>query len=152
MSTSSLSADAAQLTDALRATSQQIARFSKSGPQPQRPLQDTEPGDDQEDDSDARAEIASDIHESLKQHEESLELLSLEIEDLNVQGIRLASTNTDEGRSWIQLVARVSRLGEDLRQYGFLVVVSLFEHVLTSQRAGPIPKSTAHGAASIRNL
>lgn len=82
------------LVDALRSTFQQISKLSK------------EPD----------TELAQDIHESLKQHEESLELLQQDVEDFASQADRPLRRESERARESARLAAQVHRLAEDLKQ------------------------------------
>ncbi len=70
------------------------------------------------DEGDVRVELSSDIHESLKQQEEDLDLLRQEVEEITsaayVNGRR---RDSDRDRERARLAAQVARLGEDLRKY-----------------------------------
>lgn len=82
------------LVDSLRTTFQQIARLSK------------EPD----------AELAQEIHETLKQHEEAHELLQLDVEDFSGVFERANGHRESERiRETSKLTAQVTRLGEDLK-------------------------------------
>ncbi|TKX27273.1 Sec20 domain-containing protein [Elsinoe australis] len=81
------------LVDALRSTFQQISKLSK------------EPD----------TELAQDIHESLKQHEESLELLQQDVEDFASQADRPLRRESERARESARLAAQVHRLAEDLK-------------------------------------
>lgn len=98
------------LSESYKTTLHLISRLSKLQFQPgSTPLNDGAEGD-------VRVELSSDIHESLKQQEEELELLKQEIEDLtptDSYNYRRRETNLDRERS--RLSVQVARLGEDLR-------------------------------------
>lgn len=82
------------LVDALRATFQQIGKLTK------------EPD----------TELAQDIHESLKQHEEALELLQQDVADFSLPSDRPVRRETERIRESARLAAQVHRLAEDLKQ------------------------------------
>ncbi|KAF2224241.1 hypothetical protein BDZ85DRAFT_260627 [Elsinoe ampelina] len=81
------------LVDALRTTFQQIGKLTK------------EPD----------TELAQDIHESLKQHEEALELLQQDVEDFTAQTDRPIRRETERVKEGARLAAQVHRLAEDLK-------------------------------------
>ncbi|PNS18014.1 Phosphatidylinositol 3-kinase tor2 [Sphaceloma murrayae] len=81
------------LVDTLRTTFQQIGKLSKEPDQ----------------------ELAQDIHESLKQHEEALELLQQDVEDLAGPSDRPARRETERSRESARLAAQVHRIAEDLK-------------------------------------
>ena len=68
-----------------------------------------------------RQELVSDIHESLKQQEEDLELLLQEIDEVFEAGGLGGSSgrrrNSERERERARVAAQAARLGEDLRQY-----------------------------------
>ncbi|KAI9695629.1 MAG: hypothetical protein M1820_008476 [Bogoriella megaspora] len=101
------------LSDNVKQTSTLITRLSNLKFQP---------GSTAGDANDVRVELSGDIHESLKQQEEELELLRQEIEDLSV-GVPVAGPQKgrrrdsgEKGRERARLGALVGRLGEDLKQ------------------------------------
>ena len=64
----------------------------------------------------------SDIHESLKQQEEDLELLRQEIDEVFESagvggGASARRRNSEKERERARVAAQAARLGEDLRQY-----------------------------------
>ncbi|KAG8625504.1 hypothetical protein KVT40_007255 [Elsinoe batatas] len=81
------------LVDALRTTFQQIGKLTK------------EPD----------TELAQDIHESLKQHEEALELLQQDVEDFTTHTDRPTRRETERVKEGARLAAQVHRLAEDLK-------------------------------------
>ncbi|KAF4548808.1 Protein transport protein sec20-like protein [Elsinoe fawcettii] len=81
------------LVDALRTTFQQIGKLTK------------EPD----------TELAQDIHESLKQHEEALELLQQDVEDFAARSDRLNRRETERAKESARLAAQVHRVSEDLK-------------------------------------
>ena len=108
MSTQKLSIRLSTLSDSLRTTLQLISRLSKLSFAPgSTPL---------EGDGDVRVELTQDIRDSLKQHEEDLEYLSQEVEDLTVSGGRHSRRDSNKDRDRARLAAQVARLGEDLKQ------------------------------------
>lgn len=98
-----------QLSDANKATLHLIQRLSKLDFQPGSTPLNTEEGD-------VRVELSSEIHESLKQLDEELELLRQEVEDA-VQGTgpnaRRRDSDRDSERS--RLAVLLARLTEDLK-------------------------------------
>ena len=69
------------------------------------------------DEGDVRVELSAEIHESLKQLEEELELVKQEVEELTagtVSSARRRDSEKDRERS--RLAVQVARLGEDLKQ------------------------------------
>ena len=69
-----------------------------------------------------RQELVSDIHESLKQQEEDLELLRQEIDEVFESagvggGASARRRNSEKERERARVAAQAARLGEDLRQY-----------------------------------
>lgn len=106
----SLSARLDALSDNLRTTIQLINRLAKLSFHPGSIPLDTEEGD-------VRTELTSDIHESLKQQEEDLELLKQEVADYTgpdrpSQSRRESERDKEKARLSVQVV----RLGEDLKQ------------------------------------
>ena len=65
---------------------------------------------------DVRVELVQDIYESLKQDEESLELLRQDVEDLVTNTSRPSRGDSEKGRERAQLAAQVAKLAEDLKQ------------------------------------
>ena len=106
----SLSARLDALTEELKATIQLSNRLAQLSFQPgSLPL---------EGEGDVRTELSSDIHESLKRHEEEFELLKQEVTDYtgttrSSQSRRESERSLEKSRLNIQ----VARLGEDLKQY-----------------------------------
>lgn len=103
-----------QLSDTLKATNTLISRLANLTFRP-----GSEPLDSK---NTVSAELSQDIHDSLKQLEEDLELVSQEAEDLTVvtgnsagSGIRRRESS-ERQRESARLSAQVARLGEDLRQ------------------------------------
>lgn len=114
VATTQLAKQLQQLSNTLKATNTLISRLANLTFQP-----GSEPLDSEDT---VRAELSQDIHDSLKQLEEDLELLSQEAEDLTAvagnsvgSGIRRRESS-DRQREGVQLSAQVARLGEDLRQ------------------------------------
>ena len=103
-----LSQQLSQTSDALKATNTLITRLAKlSFPSGSEPL---------EGEGSVRIELAQDIHDSLKQLDEDLELLKQEAEDLSTSANRSRRKNSiDKGRDQARLSAQVARLEEDLR-------------------------------------
>ncbi|KAK3709265.1 Protein transport protein sec20 [Vermiconidia calcicola] len=102
--TTQLAQQLSQLSDSLKSTNTLITRLSKLSFQP-----GSEPLDSS---SSVRIELAQDIHDSLKQLEEDLELLKQEAEDLSTAHRR---RDSDRDRDRARLSAQVVRLDEDLR-------------------------------------
>jgi protein transport protein SEC20 len=113
--TSNLTNQLATLSDSLKAIDDLIKRLSSLTFHPgSEPLTDA---------NSVRVELAQDIHDSLKQLEEELELLKQEAEDLTstshaggtpgLRGRRESVNDRDRDRS--RLNAHISRLAEDLR-------------------------------------
>lgn len=109
MTTTNLAQQLSQLSDSLKATNALITRLSKLSFQP-----GSEPLDSE---NTVRLELAQDIHDSLKQLEEDLELLKQEAEDLSsdTAGASNKRRDSDREREKARLSAQVVRLGEDLR-------------------------------------
>ena len=110
MNTHELSARLTTLFDAHKQTLHLINRLAKFPAQPgSAPLN--------LDATDARLELGAEIHQSLKEQEEDLELLRQEVED-QTSGFShaLAARRGDReiDRERTDLVARVARLGENL--------------------------------------
>lgn len=117
----SLIARLSTLSDSHKTTLQLIQRLAKLSFQPGSTPLDTEEGD-------VRIELASDIHESLKQQEEDLELLRQEIEDWawedpqhvahalrRKDSERENSREKDREREKLRIRVQVARLGEDFK-------------------------------------
>lgn len=79
-----------------------------------------------------RVELAQDIQESLKQHDEWLELLRQELEEIPVTGGAHKRRDSERGSEKARLEAQVARLGDELRQYGLLHYTVLWFCVLTT--------------------
>lgn len=97
------------LSESNKAILQLIQRLAKLDFQPgSQPLNDEE--------GDVRIELSAEIHESLKQIEEELELLRQEVEDV-VQGIGTTARRRDSTRESerSRLAVLLARLTEDLR-------------------------------------
>ncbi|MCJ1306517.1 hypothetical protein MMC25_000160 [Agyrium rufum] len=105
------------LSEAHRDTIRLIHRLSDyASPQATSGLSSPHP----EDDSDARTELAADIHQSLKEQEEDLELLKQEVEDVTSVDTAWSGTtprrrDSERTRERSGLVTQADRLGEDLR-------------------------------------
>lgn len=108
--TSSLATRLATLSDQYKQTVQLIHRLAKLHFQPGSTPLDSEEGD-------VRIELSSEIHDSLKQQEEELELLRQEVDEL-ITGGALGNKNKDNERERekSRLNIQVARLGEDLKQ------------------------------------
>lgn len=107
MSLATLSQQLSELADTLKQTNALINRLAKLSFQP-----GSEPP---EGESTVRKELSEDIHDSLKQLEEDLELLKQEAEDLSAgqSGHRRRESEVDRERA--RLSGQLARLGEDLR-------------------------------------
>lgn len=86
-----------------------------------------------------KQELVSDIHDSLKQQEEDLELLRQEIEEVFESGLGSGGSanrarNSERERERARVAAQAARLGEDLRQYVYLICSSLCPVSLGSRR------------------
>ena len=108
---SQLSQQLSQLSETLKSTTTLITRLASLSFQPgSEPL---------ESESSVRVELAQDIHDSLKQLEEDLDLLRQDAEDLaggnqgSTYGRRRESTDKDRERA--RLSAQITRLDEDLK-------------------------------------
>jgi protein transport protein SEC20 len=106
--TTSLSARCASLSEANKTVSTLIQRLGKLNFQPGSVPLDGEEGD-------VRAELSSEIHESLKQQEEELELLKQEAEDYSQSsGNALRRRNSERDREKTRLSIQLVRIGEDI--------------------------------------
>ena len=119
MTTQSLSSRLYTLLQAHKQTTQLITRLSKLPVQPGSSASDPSEGD-------ARLELSEEIHQSLKEQEEELELLRQEVEDLTnttnwASGRRRDSEKDREKNS---LAAQVARFGEDLKTYDAMSIIS----------------------------
>ena len=112
MSTASLHARLTPLFESLKQTQHLITRLSKLPSTPG----SAAPGRDE---GDARIELSTEIHQSLKEQEEDFELVRQEAEDLlnssnwakrkDIGG----ESNREKGRN--DLASQVAKLGEDLK-------------------------------------
>jgi len=107
MTTTQLFQQFQQLSETLKATNALITRLSKLTFQP-----GSEPLDSE---NSVRIELAQDIHDSLKQLEEDLELLKQEADDLSSVSAAHKRRDSVQDRDRARLSAQVARLGEDLR-------------------------------------
>lgn len=117
------------LSDAHKQTVQLISRLSKLPAQ----LGSSALNPDA---ADARQELSGEIHQSLKEQDEDLELLRQEIEDqTNTVSWTSAARRKDSERERDRtgLAAQVARLGEDLKMWEF-IAVGRTENMLTSFR------------------
>ena len=110
MTTRELSNQLTALSDSVRTTFQLIGRLSKLNLTPGSIPQD---GDR---DTDVRIELTQDIHEGLKQHEEILDLLKQESDDLNAPHARHSRRDSVRDTERARIAALIARLGEDLKQ------------------------------------
>lgn len=104
-----------QLSDNIKITFQLIGRLSKLSFQPgSTPLQG---------DGDVRIELAHDIRDALKQHDDTLDTLRQEIEEVVEFGTysqRRRDSLKDRERA--RIAAQLARLDEDLKQYVYLSI------------------------------
>jgi protein transport protein SEC20 len=109
--TQTLAARLNALSESNKATLQLVQRLSKLDFQPGTTPIKSEEGD-------VRLELSAEIHESLKQLDEELELLRQEVEDV-VQGPPSSSRRRDSVREGekARLAVLLARLTEDLRSY-----------------------------------
>ena len=110
MNTQSLNLRLQSLSDTHRQTVQLTSRLSKLPAQPgSSPLNP--------DAADARQELSAEIHQSLKEQDEGLELLRQEIEDQTntVSWTSAARRDSERERDRTGLAAQVARLGENLK-------------------------------------
>lgn len=109
----SLSARLSTLSESNKTTLHLIQRLSKLNFQPGSvPL--VASGGDEGDD--VLTELSSEIHESLKQQEEELELLKQDVEEASLSGGSRKRRESDKGRDQTRLHLQVVRLGEDLKK------------------------------------
>lgn len=112
-----------QLSDNIKITFQLIGRLSKLSFQPgSTPLQG---------DGDVRIELAHDIRDALKQHDDTLDTIRQEIEDVVEFGTysqRRRDSLKDRERA--RIAAQLARLDEDLKQYVHLSTPSSIDSVL----------------------
>lgn len=110
MTTPALSTRLTALSDANKTTLQLIHRLAKLHFQPGSTPLDSEEGD-------VRVELSSEIHDSLKQQEEELDLLKQEAEDIASGGLAPSRRrDSEKDRERARLSVQVARLEEDLRQ------------------------------------
>ncbi|KAF2764760.1 hypothetical protein EJ03DRAFT_331543 [Teratosphaeria nubilosa] len=102
-----LSHNLAQLHDSLKATNALITRLAKLAFQP-----GAEPDHAE---NTVRLELAQDIHDSLKQLEEELELLKPDVEDATAGAAPQKRRESEKQREGARLSAQVLRLEEDLK-------------------------------------
>lgn len=111
MTTQALLARLTPIFESLKQTQQLITRLSKFPAQPG--ASSLKP-----DEGDARAELSAEIHQSLKEQEEGIELLRQEVEDqTNTISWSSSARRRDGGKDnqRTDLAAQVTRLGEDLK-------------------------------------
>ncbi|KAK7632701.1 Sec20-domain-containing protein [Phyllosticta paracitricarpa] len=108
--TQALATRLSSLSDQNKQTVQLIHRLAKLQFQPgSAPLEG--------DEGDVRIELSSEIHDSLKQQEEELELFRQEVEELiGSRVIRTGTKESEKEREKSRLSIQVARLGEDLKQ------------------------------------
>ena len=105
MTTRELSTQLTALSESVRDTFQLIGRLSKLSFQPgSTPL---ESGDRN---NDVRIELTQDIHEGLKQHEDTLELLKTELNDLVPSSTRYSRRDTERDTERARLSAQAAAL------------------------------------------
>lgn len=112
MSTQDLNGRLTSLFDAHKQTVHLISRLAKLPAQPgSAPLNS--------DSADARSELSTEIHQSLKEQEEDFEILRQEVEDQTTSGLATAARrrDTERERERTDLAARVTRLGENLSTF-----------------------------------
>ena len=113
MSSQTLNAQLGSLFEAHKQTLQLIDRLAKLTIQPGSSALTS-------DSSDARVELGAEIHQSLKEQEESFELLRQEVEDPTINaGWELAARrkHSDKERDRTDLATQVTRLGENLKTH-----------------------------------
>ena len=129
MNTQALNIRLQSLFDAHKQTVQLISRLSKLPASPgSSPLNP--------DAADARQELSAEIHQSLKEQDEDLELLRQEIEDqTNTVSWTSAARRRDSERERDRsgLAQQVARLGEDLKMSDF-VTSTEYRKILTHIR------------------
>ncbi|KAF2835495.1 Sec20-domain-containing protein [Patellaria atrata CBS 101060] len=107
MTTQSLNARIAHLTDSNKSVVLLIHRLSKLNFQPgSTPLDD--------DTNDVRVELSAEIHDNLKQQEEELEILRQEFNDL-ASSIADRRKGSEKDRERSRIAVQLAKLGEDLR-------------------------------------
>lgn len=141
MNVEGLAADLAALSDATKTTFQLINRLSKLNFQPgSAPLNEH---------GDVRLELAQDIRDNLKQHQDTLEALRQETDDVISSAASGAHRRRDsiKERERARIAAQVARLDEDLKQYVSPVPTTLATIPYDSR-----PNiETAHAASSARH-
>ena len=141
MTPQELSASLKSLSEAQKETSTLITRLSKLSPSP----------DTQLDEADDRVELSAEIHQSLKEQEEELELLKQRVEALTSTG-PWASTarrrDPAKEQERLTLVTQIERLDEDLKLYAYHpdssihdADIAILDHA--SNSAGPNSKPNA---------
>ena len=112
MSTISIQARLNPLIESLKQTQHLISRLSKLPSTPGSSSNNPDEGD-------ARVELSSEIHQSLKEQEEDFELVRQEAEDLtnNSNWARRRDTDRDvnKERERNNLISQVAKFGEDLK-------------------------------------
>ena len=111
MSAQTLNVRLSQLSESLKETQHSITRLGKPHCQPGSSLHSPEEGD-------VRVELTAEIHQSLKEQEEDLDLIRQEFEDQrSTTGWVSNSRGRDSGREkeTSDLAAQVTRLGEDFK-------------------------------------
>ena len=117
MSALELSTRLKSLSEANRSISQLVSRLSKlSTPDPQTTTSTQLP----ENESQVRADLSAEIHQSLKDLEEDFELARQEAEDLTTTGSWSSGarkSNSERDRERVAVATQVERLGEELKLY-----------------------------------
>ena len=121
MSTESLNLRLDSLRESLRQTNQLTIRLSKLSPS----------GLPRPDEANARVELSTEIHQSLKEEEEDFELLRQEAEDNSNRSGR-SNTYRRKGsgndRETADTATQIERLGEDLQMYGITKTGRMLVH------------------------
>ena len=136
MTTQALNARSTLLFESLKQTHQLITRLSKFPSQPGASASNPDEGD-------ARVELSAEIHQSLKEQEEDLELLRQEVEDqTNTSSWSSSARRRDSGKDShrTDLAAQVTRLGEDLKMWALRSIVFL-ALILTNTGTVLVPNS-----------
>ena len=130
MSIQDLNARLVPLFEAHKQTLQLINRLAKLPAQPGSSASNP-------DSSDARVELGAEIHQSLKEQEDSFELLRQEVED-QTTNINWAASgrrrNSERERDRTDLATQVTRLGENLKTCVIIYPAQCFVLTLSDQR------------------
>ena len=141
MTPQELIANLKSLSEAQKEASALITRLSKLSPSP----------DTQVNEADDRIELSAEIHQSLKEQEEELELLKQGVEDLTSTGPWAATARRRDPakeQERLTLVTQVERLDEDLKLYAYYTHSSVHDPntvtpELASNSAAPNSKPNA---------